>query len=231
MPIIVDSTVQIAGIMPRHSNAPRINANSRLAILLLLSPTLLLAQPSLRITSPADGAVFHPGDSLKVKVEASGKFQLVFVIAGSIGMVMPPLSAPPYEFTSKIPDDVVPDQFGLNADGVIEPGRNARPPVIWIQVEEPDDAPLRLGVDHADLEMYADSGGIFLAAEGEFPGGRKVTLNRSMYVAFKSSDTRIATVSPDGVVVPVAAGSAKIVITYRDSRIEVPVTVHPKPQR
>jgi len=92
--------------LPQHSKLRRFNP--ALAILLLVSPLSLLAQTSLRITSPAEGTVFHPGESLKVNVEASGKFQQVIIVGwGPIGFSTP-LSSPPYEFTIKIPDGISP---------------------------------------------------------------------------------------------------------------------------
>lgn len=192
---------------------------------------VLLAQPSLRITSPADGTVVHPGESVKVRVEVSGKFQLVFVIAGDpIGMATPLRSAPPYEFTLYVPTDVAPKSFGLSADGVIEPGHNANSPVVWIHTEEPNGAPLKFSVDHPELELRVGNGRSVLTAEGTFPDGRTVVLSHSRYTAFRSSDARVAEVSPDGVVTPLAAGSAKITVTYRDSSVVVPVTVLPKAQ-
>src|SRR5579864_7286671 len=87
---------------------------------------LLVAQPSLRITSPAEGTVVRPGDSLTMTVEASppGAFQLVFV-GGSepISYSKEKLTSPPYRFTIQIPSRIRPDKYALTAAGFTSPER------------------------------------------------------------------------------------------------------------
>src|SRR5580700_7318842 len=83
----------------------------------------LLAQPKLRISSPADGTVVHVGESLKVKVEVSppGAFTELLLIAGDpIGM-FPKADGPPYEFVLPIPANIRPGHYSLGAMGKPRP--------------------------------------------------------------------------------------------------------------
>jgi hypothetical protein len=55
------------------------------------------AQPTLRISSPADGTVVHPGESLKVTVEVSPPGALPNVLPGGGGLgLFAPVGGPPY---------------------------------------------------------------------------------------------------------------------------------------
>jgi Big-like domain-containing protein len=129
------------------------NADDKFMIVwaLMCLSASLLAQPSLRITSPADGTVFHPGESIKVNVEASGTFKMVMVIGyDPLGGTFP-LSAPPYEFTIQIPDryHIAPGRYLLTADGFIEPGKSVASKTVVIKVE-PADVHLKLKVNSLD---------------------------------------------------------------------------------
>jgi hypothetical protein len=208
------------------------NADNTLMIaraLMCLSVSLL-AQPSLRITSPAEGTVFHPGESIKVKVEASGTFKMVMVIGyDPLGGTFP-LSAPPYEFTIQIPDryHIAPGRYLLTADGFIEAGKSVASKSVGIKVE-PADVRLKLKVKPSLLRLSVGQRDQ-ISSSGEFPDGMTIDLTKSQQVSFRSNAPKIATVNDDGVVVAIAAGSTVIVATYQKSSVEIPVTVFPKQQ-
>ena len=188
----------------------------------------LLAQPSLRITSPADGALVTPGQLVNVTVVASGKFLQVAIIGGDPIGASETLAVPPYEFTIRIPDRIAPGAYLLTAIGFTAPGQPSYSEPIGLQAEEPDDAPIRIKVDSPVLEVSVGNNAEHLTAYGVFPGGQSVVINGSKHTSFTSSATGVATVDYRGFVTPVAPGSAKIIITYRNERVEVPVTVLPK---
>jgi hypothetical protein len=188
----------------------------------------LLAQPSLRITSPEEGTVFHPGESIKVKVEASGTFKMVMVIGWDpLGGTFP-LSAPPYEFTIQIPDryHITPGRYLLTADGFIEPGKSVASKSVVIKVE-PADVHLKLEIKPSLLRMSPGQRDQ-ISSSGEFPDGMTIDLTKSGQVSFRSNAPKIATVNDDSIVVAVASGSTIIVATYQKSSVEIPVTVLPK---
>lgn len=189
----------------------------------------LLAQPSLRITSPKEGTVFHSGESIKIKVQASGMFKMVMVIGfDPLGGTFP-LSAPPYEFTMQIPVRyrISPGRYLLTANGVIEPGKGVASEPVGIRIE-PADVHLKLKVQPLRLRLPV-GGSANISSFGEFPDGLTIDLTKSGQVSFRSTAPKVATVNDDGVVAAVAAGSATIVATYQKSSVELPVTVLPNP--
>jgi hypothetical protein len=65
--------------MSRHSNPPGFRSDQWLTMLLLLPTSALLAQPFLRITSPPDRTVVHPGETPKVIVETPAQLNFEWV--------------------------------------------------------------------------------------------------------------------------------------------------------
>ena len=179
---------------------------------------------TLRITSPRDGTVVHPGDSVKVMVEATGKFQMVMIIGTRpIGGSMP-LSAPPYDLFVKIPENITPDKYLLTAVGAALPGHstNSEPVVVIVERAEPfhlllkvRPAPLRLTVGRREsLRVFGDT-----------PEGYTIDLNPTGQLSFTSDAPEIARVDAGGNVTGVAPGTARITVTCAKDHVDVPVTV------
>jgi hypothetical protein len=215
-------------IMPRHSNPPRIRLDSRLAILLLLPTSALLAQPSLRVTSPSDRTVVYPGESINVTVEASGKVIDVAIFGCNPIGASAMLASPPYAWTVQVPKNTRPGPCALTAHGSGGiPPRDTRTEAVTLQVELPEDAAIvRLDAQFPLLEFHRGDV-LNLTVDGVFPDGGRVDLERSMHTSFKSSAPDVVTVDSRGVVEAIAPGSARITITYRDLHIDIPVTVLP----
>jgi hypothetical protein len=80
---------------------------------------LLAAQPSLRITSPAEGTTVHPSKSLTVTVEVSppeATFVAVLVVAPDpLGFGKPDPYARPYRFTIQMSEHAPPKKYSLAA--------------------------------------------------------------------------------------------------------------------
>src|SRR5882724_7740499 len=87
--------------------------------ILIYSSAAVIAQPTLRIVSPKEDAVFNTGQSVTVIVEATGgPFEKVFIVAGDpIGGSEEELAAPPYKFTVRIPTRIESGTRLLTADG------------------------------------------------------------------------------------------------------------------
>lgn len=186
---------------------------------------LLVAQPSLRITSPAAGTIVHPGQSLTVTVEATSAraFQQVIVIGGDPIGFSRPLTAPPYRFTIQIPSKIDPGRYLLTADGATAPGQGTMSDPIEIVVERPD-SPVRLRVEPSILDLSLSQKG-YLRVVGEFADGMTTDLTKSSRVAFASTTPTVATVQAQGIVTALAPGSAKVIVTCETARVEVQVTV------
>ncbi len=197
-------------------------AATRLWMLSCFAAGALLAQPTLRITSPADKTVVRPGQSFRVKVEATGRFIHVIVIGGDpIGSSVP-LSTPPYEFTIKIPENIsetrYPLTYPLTADGCTSPGNCVNSKPIHIVVEFPGPQ-IRLKVQPSLLRLSGGGKGS-LKVLGVLPDVKLWTSRRPC-----RSHSRRTRRRSSGIVSALAPGPAKITVTYRDSHVDVPVTV------
>ena len=212
----------------------------------LFGPTChLMAQPTLRITSPTEGAVVNAGQALNVTVEASAAnaFEQVIIIS-PLGFSQV-LAQPPYKFTLPIPLNITPRRSGysITADGIgaragheFGAGR--------YHVERPDiPASLIIGdsyLNSGEYSFHVDArlsipasfesrmGGNVVRA-GIFPDRKQVDLTESSYLKYSTDNPRVAKVDNRGTVLATGIGSAKITVTYRNKSAIVPVTVGEEP--
>lgn len=195
-------------------------------LLLACAPSVLLfGQQALRITSPANGAIVHSGESLKVTVEASG-FVKVFVTGWNIG-VIGISSEPPHQFAIRLDPDMASDTYPLTAFGVTTNGITAQSEPVLVHVERPDN-PIRLKVNLDTLSFdLAEVGqtGLSLAVSGRFADGHEVDLTHSVRTTYTSDKPAVAEISHDARVTPAGLGSARITIRHAGLTIVVPVRV------
>lgn len=190
---------------------------------------LLLGQPSLRITSPADGTTVRRGESLTVVVEASPTervFQAVFIGAPDplgVPFSKTNLTAPPFRFTIQMPDRIRPGMYALTAGGVTWSRQFVYSRPITILAERTD-SPVSISVfpPVADFTMSEKR---FLQVTGLYADKTTADLTQSSQVRFLSDAPNVATVQAQGIVTPVAPGTGKITITYGNLKLEVPVKV------
>ena len=193
-----------------------------------LSP--LVAAPTVTITSPADGAVFHPGQTLDITVTATPlAFRTVVVTVGDLHPSgrTEVLTAAPYRFRIRIPSRAVPGPYMLLAVGVTPDGTAVDSDPITVAVERPE-SPLKLESDLHTLIFDYASGSAALVVYGTFPDGAKVDLTRSTLTKHASDRPEVATVDANGVVTAVSPGSARITVTNGNAVLVIPVTVADK---
>jgi hypothetical protein len=198
----------------------------RLAVPFCALTGLLLAQPSLKITSPANGTAVHPGDSLTVSVDVSppGVFEIVAVNAPApLGKGKQVLKAPPYQFTIEIPSGIRPDKYAVTALGVTFSKAFVYSHPVEILVERAD-SPVSISVYPTVADFTMDQKR-YLQVTGLYADKTTADLTQSSRIKYVSSAPGIATVQAQGIVTPVAPGSTKITITYGDLKLEVPVRV------
>jgi hypothetical protein len=158
----------------------------------------------------------------------SGKFEKVAVIGANPIGGSDMLTSPPYEFTMRIPDIIRPNKYHLTPEGFTATGPVFSSEPINLLVELAD-TPVRLKVQPSILEIRIGGQG-YIMPLGVFPDGLSVNLANSTETSFQSSAPGVATVDHEGTVNPVAPGSAKISVTYRQYTAAIPVTVLPKRQ-
>lgn len=72
-------------------------------------------ESKIKISSPRDGSVFHPGDSVAVAVEAPQEISMMLIDAGEYGSNF--LDKPPFQLNFTIPFDATPGSFSIGAGG------------------------------------------------------------------------------------------------------------------
>jgi hypothetical protein len=198
---------------------------------LLLASGCVLAQPTLRITSPPEGTLLHPGQSFVVTVEASPPeaFHGILILGGG-GLVSRPLDRPPYRFDVEVPKHITPRRYPLRAFGATKPGtgegKDSESVMVIVERSEP---PVRLFVPQsgADLDLQPGEERT-LHVEGEYDDDTSDVLAESMYLTVVSGNPEIAKVTRGTTVAAVAPGSTRITIFYRGFKAEVPVVVRKK---
>lgn len=191
--------------------------------MLFLASTVLPAQPTLRITSPADGTTIHPGESLKVTVAVSPPNTKVILGGGGLGL-FPGAGNPPYQFEVPIPATLAPGPETLTAMGW---PANTSTPVYSNQVTilvERTDEPVRLYVFPPPISLQPGAR-LSLQVTGVFPNGERVDLKLSSKTIYASDTPRVATVEPNSVVTAHTPGTAKITVSNGKAKAEVPVVV------
>ena len=170
-------------------------------------------QPTLKITSPENGALVYSGADLAVTVEAAPEnaFRYVTIFAPfKVGQL---LTSPPYRFSVSIPARTSPGRYSLTAVGVIRPGLGVDSPNVDIQVEHPG-TPLRVKGEPPLMVFQSVGEERQLHAAAVFADAA-LFVEDSREVKFSSDDTGIVTVDSQGMAKAIAPGEANITIGYQ----------------
>lgn len=196
-----------------------------LLTLWMLIAVLARASPTVTITSPDDGAVVEPGQTIVVRVDATpGVFRFVQLIAQAPLRYDQALNAPPYEFQLHVPSDIASGVCALTAVGSIQSGVRVYSRAIHLDVER-SDSPKRLksALSTLGFDYVGDDGSLIVT--GVFPDGSSADLTRSRLTKYTSDNPSVATVDARGVVTAVGPGHAKVTIQNGDQTLVVPVAV------
>ena len=163
----------------------------------------------LNITSPEDGKVFSPGDTVTVEVTYDGqpKNGIYFLSQdGSIGVD----DSAPYEFQFQIDEEFIGSMlivvWAVNEEGGIEEGS------VEISIE-PDDQPESISITPSG-PVYTERGSeVMLYVEGTYPVGvtRDIT-SHAVGTSYSSADSSIASITEDGVITAVSVGETTITV-------------------
>jgi len=190
-------------------------------------------QSLLQIDSPADGTIFSPGQTIKVRVTSPTDRTWAFVaVLATISDVPPsePAHALPAEFSLTIPSKAEIGRYTLTAMGRTTAGQLEESDPIDIVVERPD-MPVSLSeLNSPSLIMEAQGQTYPLLILAHFADGSVMDTRESGKITFHSTDTKIVTVDETGTARAVATGTAAIIVSYRnpngpDLRLTIPVTV------
>ncbi len=199
------------------------------AFLRLFVAPLAAQTPFVKITSPPNGTVVHPGERVPVTVDAT-PFAFGAVIVLPYGTAAS-LSGPPYRFVFQVPSDLDSGDLPMGALGKsTDKDKEVVQDTINLdleRVESPKRLRAELRKDHPSVpDGFHGVGEVRdLWTTGIFGDDAEVNLTCSKLTKYESSDLSVVTVSAEGVVTAVGAGSAKITVKNGDATVVVPVTV------
>lgn len=189
-------------------------------------------QPLLQVTSPPDGMIVNPGQTLPVAVTspANASFSQVGVIGEDpIGFGSTSTSVPA-TLSLSIPASIACGKFMVTAIGAMASGQAAQSPTILIDVERAD-MPTAINPQIPQLSFKALGEQFPLVLLGTFSDGSVLDVTESSYVTYSSGNTAVATVDANGMVTGGSAGSTTITATYtlngQSVQTTVPVMVPP----
>jgi hypothetical protein len=190
----------------------------------ILFPAGAAAQ-QLTITSPGQGTVIAPGQTLVVTVSVTGSVLGVLVSAQDIGATGIQATAP-YTFSLIIPQTIV-GLKSLTAFGLTAPEQAVTSAPVQIDVEP--SAQATSFTPSLQQIQFGFAGDQFpLGVTATFADGTKLDVTQSTQIMFSSMDTTVATVDSTGLVTATGAGTTSISIKYGARSASVQVTVPPK---
>ncbi len=186
------------------------------------------SQPLLQITSPADGTVVHPGQTITITVApASGaSFVMVGIVAENPIVEGQYLAAPPYQFSITIPKSISARKYHIQAQGVISRGHGADSPLINLDVEP--GAPMS-SLRVQPSVVIADFAGENhpLAVWGDFSDGSTMNITNASGTTYSGGNPTVATVNSNGVVTvanPAVRGYVAITVQYGNQKAVINVS-------
>ncbi len=203
---------------------------------LAIAPICAAQSPKLlQITSPANGAIVSPGETVKVTVASPANvgFDMVALMSPIERAISGVATSVPAELSLRIPPDISCGKYPLYVSGRTISGQSISEQ-IELNVERPD-LPVRLSVlnDYGQLEFVPGEEPFHMNLLATFSDGRILEVTESARVIYRSSNARVARVDRDFAITPVGIGSASVTATYsignRNVRIAIPVNVKPAP--
>jgi hypothetical protein len=202
-----------------------------LTVFLAAAPICSAQTPKLlQITSPANGAVVSPGQTVKVTVTspANAQFEMVGLVS-PIGGMSGLANAVPAELSLRVPADIACGKYPVTVDGQTVAGQSISE-YIEVDVERPD-MPTRLSFlnNYPQLEFTGLGDPFHMNVLATFSDGRTLEVTASSHVTYSSSNRNVATFDRQGFITPVGIGSAVVSAIYADGdrnvRVAIPVSV------
>jgi hypothetical protein len=205
--------------------------NNRATILLACVFAVLIcsAQQSLaqlQITSPTEGTIVNPGQTLSVTVTSSGN--ATFTNVGVVGEdpigLSDPATSVPAQFSLAVPTNIRCRPHMLTAVGTTASGQSVQSEPISIDVERPD-MPTSVAALLSSFSFQSLGEQVPITLTAKFSDSSVLDITESSYVTYASSNTAVATVNRHGMVTSVGAGSTTVTATYTLSGQQVQTVI------
>ncbi len=190
--------------------------------------SLAQSQPLLQITSPPDGTIVAPGQTITVVVTPAPGVN--FILVGILGEHPigsdQVLSAPPFQFSLTIPTKISAGRYKIFAFGATAPGKGGQSATISLDVE-PSLTITKIRVEPATVTFESAGDRMPLAVFGTFSDGSTMEITRSSRTTYSSNDTRVATVSSTGMVTavgPGTTGATGVIVRFGNQSVPIPVS-------
>lgn len=182
----------------------------------------------LQITSPADGTVVNPGQTVTVVVTPTSgdTFSGVFVLSNGLFQSDLSLTGPPFQCPVTIPKNISAGKYQLTAIGARAGQQPGKSPSISLDVEpslpiskirvQPEIINFRYARDRMPLDVI-----------GTFSDGSAMEITKSSRTTYSTGDPNTATVSSGGIVTAVGSGGlgiTPIVVRYGGQQFAVQVS-------
>ena len=180
----------------------------------------------LEISSPADGSVLAPGQTVNVTVSSPDNSTLigVYVLAdGQLEIQGDVADTLPAQFALTIPATIDAGKYSLNAIATTWTGARASAS-IEIDVERPD-MPVALIPQLRQIVFQAGGEQASIDLAARFEDDSVQSVRESTNVTYASADPAVATVDAHGLVTAVAEGDVDVVATYGPSDTGISVTI------
>jgi hypothetical protein len=189
-------------------------------ITLLVVTTICLAAQSIRITSPKDGTIVHPGDSVAVELAVSGGTLLAAMIVPADPINNEALLAPPFHFSIKIPSRIASGIYSMVALGSTAESPELTSPRIAIDVEQPV-PPRNIRAIPGIYTLLSVGTRRVVQVIGTYGEHDEVDLSRSTRTSYTSDPPGIISVTREGLITGLKPGSARIIIRHLRHQIIV----------
>lgn len=180
---------------------------------------------TLEITSPRDGALVAPGQTITVVVSPAPGTAVeggIFILGeGPLPNSVSKTNSP-YSFSLTIPTKIRPGNYQITAVGGVQPLLvRSRPITLTVEKTEPI-ADLRVEPTFVNLGFVGDQFPIRVI--GTFSDGTTLDLEESSQTTY-SYDSTVINVDGSGTVIAVGGGKTNLVVHYGNKSVSVPVSV------
>jgi hypothetical protein len=184
--------------------------------------------PGFQITSPVEDAVVSPGQPLSITVVGVNNPSILeFSVISPLGNTQLATSLPA-QLTMDVPPITAFRKYDLTAFGATKDGKVLYSNSVTVDVQRPD-LPTRLRAEPDSLFFEGPTGAIPLQVAADFPDVKYIDVTESTNLNFATSNPAIATVNANGMVKPLAEGTAAIMASYtigdRSVSVSIPVKV------